>query len=54
MHLLRQLPPTVDVVRAEAEAIHIGRSTSAAEGCLVDDAGKVYAHATCGLVALGG
>lgn len=54
MHLLRQLPPTLDVVRVEAQAIHIGRSTSAAEGRLVDEAGKVYAHATSGLVALGG
>ncbi len=54
MHLLRQLPPTVDGVRAEAEAIHIGRSASAAQARLVDDSGKSYAHATSGLVALSG
>jgi uncharacterized protein (TIGR00369 family) len=54
VHLLRQLPPSLETVRAEAEAIHIGRSTSAAEARLVDDAGKVYAHATSGLVALSG
>lgn len=54
MHLLRQLPPTIDGVRAEAEAIHIGRSTSAAQARLVDDAGNSYAHATSGLVSLSG
>ena len=54
MHLLRQLPPTIDNVRAEAEAIHIGRSTGAAQAQLVDDTGKSYAHATSGLVSLTG
>ena len=33
-------------LRAEGKLIHAGRSTAVAEGRLVDEAGKLYAHAT--------
>jgi uncharacterized protein (TIGR00369 family) len=33
-------------LRAEARLIHAGRGTAVAEGRLVDEAGKLYAHAT--------
>ena len=33
-------------LRAEARLIHAGRSTAVAEGRLVDEAGRLYAHAT--------
>lgn len=54
MQLIRALPPSAEGVRAEAQAIHIGQTTSAAEARLVDGTGETYAHATSGLVALSG
>jgi len=52
LHLIRQLPITIGTVRAEATAVHVGRSTGTAEARLVDADGKLYAHATSGLVCI--
>ena len=38
----RDTPP----LRAEANVFHVGRRVATAEGRVVDDAGKLYAHAT--------
>ena len=41
-------PITADTgrVRAEAKLIHVGGRTATAEGRVIDEAGKLYAHAT--------
>jgi uncharacterized protein (TIGR00369 family) len=41
-------PITADTgrVRAEAKLIHLGGRTATAEGQVIDEAGKLYAHAT--------
>ena len=41
-------PVTADTgrVRAEAKLIHLGGRTATAEGRVIDEAGKLYAHAT--------
>jgi uncharacterized protein (TIGR00369 family) len=52
MQLVRQLSMAVGEVRAEARSVHVGRTTSTAEARLVDTNGKLYAHATAGLIAL--
>ena len=41
-------PITADTgrVRAEAKLIHLGGRTATAEGRVIDEAGKLYAHAT--------
>ncbi len=54
LYLVKQLPTSASDLRAEARAVHIGRSTGTAEGRLLDADGKLYAHATSGLIAVGG
>lgn len=52
MHLVRQLAPADGPVRATAHAVHAGRSTATAEARLEDVDGKLYAHATAGLLVM--
>jgi len=52
MHLVRQLSPADGPVRAIAHAVHAGRSTATAEARLEDASGKLFAHATAGLLVM--
>ena len=47
-------PITADTgrVRAEAKLIHLGGRTATAEGRVIDEAGKLYAHATTSCLIL--
>jgi uncharacterized protein (TIGR00369 family) len=38
--------PSTGSVRAEAELVHAGSRLATAEGRLVDEAGRIYAHGT--------
>lgn len=46
INLTRPITATTGYLRAEAQVIHVGRTTATAEGRLVDEHGKLYAHAT--------
>jgi uncharacterized protein (TIGR00369 family) len=52
LHLVRPLAPAVGPVRATAHAVHTGRTTGTAGARLEDASGKLYAHATAGLVVI--
>lgn len=45
-NIVRAISRDTGYLRAEAKLVHAGRSTAVAEGRLVDEAGKLYAHAT--------
>ena len=46
VNIVRAIGKDTGFLRAEGKLIHAGRSTAVAEGRLVDEAGKLYAHAT--------
>lgn len=46
VNFIRAITATTGRVRAEAKLIHLGARTATAEGRVIDDAGKLYAHAT--------
>ena len=46
VNYLRPMTRDTGQVRCEANTIHVGRSTATAEGRIVDEDGKLYAHAT--------
>ena len=46
VNMIRAIGKDTPYLRAEGKVIHAGKSTAIAEGRLVDEAGKVYAHAT--------
>ncbi|MDD9910923.1 MAG: PaaI family thioesterase [Ahrensia sp.] len=46
VNLVRPIMPQVGRLYAKAKVIHPGRQISTAEGQLVDEAGKLYAHGT--------
>jgi len=56
INLLRPLTRDTGRVRAEGRVIHAGRTTALAEARLVDEAGKLLAHATstCLIIRHGG
>lgn len=45
-NFIRAVKASTGLLRAEAEIIHVGRSTATAQARLVDTEGKLYAHAT--------
>lgn len=46
VNIVKAIGKDTGFLRAEGRLIHAGRSTAVAEGRLVDEAGKLYAHAT--------
>ena len=46
VNIIKAIGKDTGFLRAEGKLIHAGRSTAVAEGRLVDEAGKLYAHAT--------
>lgn len=46
VNMIRAIGKDTPYLRAEGKVIHVGKSTAIAEGRLVDEAGKVYAHGT--------
>ena len=46
VNFVRPITVTTGRIRAEAKLIHRGGRTATAEGRVVDEAGKLYAHAT--------
>ena len=46
VNMIRAIGKDTPYLRAEGKVLHVGKSTAIAEGRLVDDGGKVYAHAT--------
>jgi uncharacterized protein (TIGR00369 family) len=46
VNYVRALTSETRGVRAEARVVHVGGRTATAEGRVVDEAGKLYAHAT--------
>ena len=52
IHITRGAGPDSGILRAEGTVIHRGRRTATAEAKLIDEAGKVYAHATTTCIIL--
>jgi uncharacterized protein (TIGR00369 family) len=46
VNFVRAMTAETGQVRCEAKLIHVGRRTATAEGRIVDEAGKLYAHGT--------
>ena len=46
VNFVRPMTSETGRVRAEAKVIHVGSRTATAEGRVIDEAGKLYAHAT--------
>jgi uncharacterized protein (TIGR00369 family) len=46
VNIVKAIGRDTGFLRAEGKLIHAGRSTAVAEGRLVDESGKLYAHAT--------
>ena len=46
INLVRAITSTTGLLRAEAEVIHSGRRMATAQGRIVDEQGKLYAHGT--------
>lgn len=46
VNFVRAITADTGRVRAEAKLIHLGGRTATAEGRVIDEAGKLYAHAT--------
>lgn len=47
LNMVRGLPTDGTLIRAIGEVIHPGRKIATSEARLEDEAGKLYAHATC-------
>jgi len=54
VNIVKAIGKDTGFLRAEGKLIHAGRSTAVAEGRLVDDSGKLYAHATTTCMILRG
>lgn len=54
VNIVKAIGKDTGYLRAEGRLIHAGRSTAVAEGRLVDEAGKLYAHATTTCMILRG
>jgi uncharacterized protein (TIGR00369 family) len=46
VNFIRAITMKTGLVSCEAHVVHVGRQTATAEGRLVDEAGKLYAHGT--------
>jgi uncharacterized protein (TIGR00369 family) len=46
VNIVKAIGKDTGFLRAEGKLIHAGRSTAVAEGRLIDESGKLYAHAT--------
>jgi uncharacterized protein (TIGR00369 family) len=46
VNIVKAMSRDTGLLRAEGKLIHAGRTTAVAEGRLLDEAGKLYAHAT--------
>jgi len=46
VNFIRAMTAGTGRVRAEAKLIHLGNRTATAEGRVIDDSGKLYAHGT--------
>ena len=46
VNFVRPLTDAIGYVRCEGNTIHVGRSLATADGRIVDEAGKLYAHGT--------
>jgi uncharacterized protein (TIGR00369 family) len=46
VNFVRPMTAETGRVRCEAKIIHVGGRTATAEGRIIDDAGKLYAHGT--------
>src|SRR5262249_5389691 len=54
VNFIRAMTSEPGRVRAEAKVVHVGARTATAEGRVVDEAGKLYAHATTTCLILRG
>src|SRR5689334_17511459 len=54
VNIVKAIGKDTGPLRAEGKLIHAGRTTAVAEGRLVDEAGKLYAHATTTCMILRG
>ena len=52
VNFIRPIFESTGVVRAEGQVVHAGRRTATAEGRLVDEAGKLYAHGSTTCIIL--
>jgi uncharacterized protein (TIGR00369 family) len=46
VNYIRPMSVETGIVRCEAKVIHVGGRTATAEGRVMDESGKLYAHAT--------
>lgn len=46
VNFIRAMTGTTGRVRCEAKVVHVGARTATAEGRVIDEAGKLYAHGT--------
>lgn len=53
VNLVRAVRPTTGLLRAEGTVVHRGGTIATAQSRLVDEAGKLYAHATSTCLILG-
>lgn len=53
VNLVRAVHPTTGPLRAEGAVVHRGATIATAESRLIDEAGKLYAHATSTCLILG-
>lgn len=53
LNLVRAITSTTGLIRAEAEVIHSGRRLATAQGRIVDEQGKLYAHGSTTCLILG-
>ena len=54
VNLVRTIRPDGPQLRAEGSVVHRGTTTATAEARLIDEAGKLYAHATSTCLVLRG
>ena len=54
VNFIRAMTGTTGRVRCEAKVVHVGARTATAEGRVIDEAGKLYAHGTTTCLILRG
>lgn len=52
VNFIRPIFEETGIMRAEGQVVHAGRRTATAEGRLVDEAGKLYAHGSTTCIVL--
>ena len=52
VNFIRPIFAETGILRAEGQVVHAGRRTATAEGRLVDEAGKLYAHGSTTCIVL--